>query len=280
MIINEIKIDRILNPTSINLGDFVINPYRGCEYACQYCYVRSNKSVCKRNDAWGEYVDVRINCADLLEKEIDRKKPQTVLIGSTTECFQPVERKYRLTRHVLEILNKKQVEYVLLTRSPDILDCIDLLERGYCKRIYFTVNSFDEKFKSRLEPDSPDFQSRDKAIQKLVNKGISVIPYFSPVLPFISIIEDAFTRFRETDIIEFECLNFQLKNINDIIASISSVEPSLNQHYRQMVSDKKYFDSVWDEVTASLQTSARNNNKKIKIYGHEYNSYFCNIYEF
>jgi DNA repair photolyase len=118
----EVKIKRILNPTAIDLGEYVINPFMGCEHACLYCYVRSNRLVSRKTKPWGEYVDIRINAPDLLEKEILSKKPKQVLLGSTTECFQPIERKYQLTKRVLEILNKYKIYYVISLKRRRHLD--------------------------------------------------------------------------------------------------------------------------------------------------------------
>ena len=126
----EVKIKRILNPTSIDLGEYVINPFMGCEFACLYCYVRSNRVVSRKGKAWGEFVDVRVNAPDLLEKELIVRKPKVVLLGSTTECFQPIERRYAVTSKVLGILNKYKVYYIILTRSPDIINYMPLLKAG------------------------------------------------------------------------------------------------------------------------------------------------------
>ncbi len=87
----------------------------------------------------------------MLEKELAIKKPRTVLLGSTTECFQPVEKEFQLTRKLLEILNKNKVSYVILTRSPCIADYISLLNQGFCRKIYFTVNNFNHSFKQALD---------------------------------------------------------------------------------------------------------------------------------
>ncbi|MBI5416817.1 radical SAM protein [Candidatus Poribacteria bacterium] len=173
---NEVNIKQILNPTSIDLGEYVINPFMGCEFACLYCYVRSNRVTSKRNKPWGEYVDIRINAPEQLEKELQLKKPHTVLLGSTTECFQPVEAKYEITKKILEILNDNKIFYVILTRSPYILNYLDLLKKGFCKKIYFTINNFSQEYKSKLEPKSPQFELRVTAINTLLDAGIPVIP--------------------------------------------------------------------------------------------------------
>src|SRR5574341_1687382 len=94
--IKEIRIDRILNPTSIDLGEYVINPYKGCELGCVYCYVKTNRATWESPRPWGSYVDVRANSPEQLAKELTEKKVKTVLLGSTTELFQPIEKKYQL----------------------------------------------------------------------------------------------------------------------------------------------------------------------------------------
>lgn len=276
--INEVTINRILNPTSIDLGEYVINPYQGCEFSCLYCYVRSNKVTSKRKEPWGTYVDIRNNAPDLLEKEIFREKPKTVLLGSTTECFQPVEREFQLTRRLLEILNKHKVSYVILTRSPYIVDYLSLLNKGFCKRIYFTVNNFNDTLKQIIEPKSPTFASRKHAIQILLNEGISVIPYYSPVIPCVTNITGAFSTFVKAERIEFEYLNFNLKNIQEILENIFQVEPSLKEIFTAMLREREYYEHVWKELDGAIESQAKEAKKEYKIYKHGFGEFFKNTY--
>jgi DNA repair photolyase len=275
---NEVEIKRILNPTSIDLGEYVINPFMGCELSCLYCYVRSNRVVSRKKKPWGEYVDIRVNAAQLLEKEITSKKPKVVLLGSTTECFQPVERKYQVTRRVLEILNKHKVYYVILTRSPYILDYIPLLKVGYCSKVYFTVNKFSPEFKLKLEPKSPAFDSRDNSVNALSDEGIPVVAYFSPLFPWISDIKDVFSRFEKAETVEFECLNFNLNNINEIINNIATVEPSLKTKYEKMLNDRQFYSSTWKEIEQDFKSQAGSAKKRYNIYIHAFGDYFKNKY--
>jgi DNA repair photolyase len=210
---NEVTITRILNPTAIDLGEYVINLFMGCEFNCRYCYVRSNRVVSKKNKPWGSFVDVRVNAAELLEKELMKKSPHTVLMGSTTECFQPIEKKYKLTGRILEILNRSRIHYVILTRSPLITEYTSLLADGFCKKIYFTVNEYNGQVKQNLEPKSPAFSLRVEAVNRLLAKGIPVVPYFSPVLPWISKVDNVFHNFPLAQGVDFECLNFTMSHI-------------------------------------------------------------------
>lgn len=276
---NEVKISRILNPTAIDLGEYVINPFMGCEFSCLYCYVRSNRVVSRKNKPWGEYVDIRINAPQLLEKEILKKKPKQVLLGSTTDCFQPIERKYQITKKILEILNKNKIYFVILCRSPYILDYLSLLKEGFCKKIYFSINNYPLEFKERLEPKSPGFALRDEAVKKMLAENIPVVPYFSPVLPWISDTKDIFLKFPQAESVEFECLNFRLNNINDIINKISEVDSSLGLRYKRMLKQQEFYNQIWQNIERDIQKQAQEAKKRYNIYIHSFGGYFKNTYE-
>ncbi|MBU1998692.1 MAG: radical SAM protein [Candidatus Omnitrophota bacterium] len=275
---NEVRISQILNPTAIDLGEYVINPFMGCEFACLYCYVRSNRVVSKKNKPWGEYVDIRVNAPELLEKEILKKKPKQVLLGSTTECFQPVERKHRITRKILQVLNSYKVNYVILTRSPHILDYLDLLKEGLCKKIYFTVNNFSKAFKYNLEPKSPEFRLREEAVRIMLKENIDVVPYFSPLLPWISDIEDVFGKFEQAAQVEFESLNFNLNNISAIINCIGQVEPLLGLRYERMLKDKEFYQEICERLKTDIAAKAKQAGREYRLYTHNFRDYFKNSY--
>lgn len=275
---NEVNISRILNPTSIDLGDYVINPYKGCAFGCLYCYVRSNKVTSKEKREWGTYVDVRINAPERLEKEIQLRKPKCVLLGSTTDCFQSIEEKYRLTKKILEILNKHKVFYSILTRSPLIAECVLLLNQGFCRSIYFTVNDITTSSKAALEPKSPSFELRYKAIDKLLENKIPVIPYLSPYLPWISSGQELFTRFPQAKAIEFEGLNFNLANIDPVMAAIYSVYPELKSKYETLRTDKHFYEQTWESIRKDLGKYAIAAKKSYNIYIHRFGDYFKNKY--
>ncbi len=250
----------------------------GCEYSCLYCYVRSNKVISKRLGEWGNYVDIRINAPELLEKEIVSKKPKCVLLGSTTDCFQPIEKKYMITKSILDILNKHKVYYHILTRSHNIVEYLDLLKQGFCKKIYFTINNITPELKNRLEPKSPGFKLRVNAINKLLDENINVVPYFSPILPWISDFKDIFKAFPKSDLVEFEGLNINLININDIISKITSLYPDLKLKYEKLLQDRTFYNSFWSSAKKDVIREAISAKKNYNIYIHNFGAYFNNKY--
>lgn len=277
--IKEVEIARILNPTAIDLGEYVINPFMGCEFSCLYCYVRSNQVVSRKTKPWGEFVEVRVNAPELLKKEIASKKPKTVLLGSTTECFQPLEKKYRITQQILEILNENKVYYVILTRSPFILEYLPLLKEGCCKNIYFTLNNFSDEFKQNLEPRTPDFKLRFEAVSVLLDEGIPVIPYFSPLLPEVSQMDSIFLKLKKAEQVDFEGLNFRLNNIREIIDGIGRVSISLKPKYERMLSDPDFYTRVWRQIKAGIEKQAKELKLRYNIYIHDFGGYFNNTYK-
>ncbi|MBN1524867.1 MAG: radical SAM protein [Spirochaetales bacterium] len=276
---NEVTIQRILNPTSIDLGEFVINPYKGCVFGCEYCYVRSNRVVQNRKDPWGSWVDIRVNAVQQLKKEIEKKRPRTVLLGSTTEVFQPVERTRRLTGQILELLNAYTVHYVILTRSPVILDYIDILKKGFCDAVYFTVNSFSDRLKKKLEPCSPAFDARFDAVDILLQNSIPVIPYLSPALPWITDCDTVFERLKNAPRLDCECLNFHLSRIGAVFDLIGKEDPELLKKYLRMQAEPEYYAKVWQVFRRRVEDEAAKRNRISHVFVHEYRKFFENQYK-
>jgi DNA repair photolyase len=179
---------------------------------------------------------------------------------------------------VLEILNKHKIQYVILTRSPYILDYLSLLKRGFCKEIYFTVNNLSPEYKLQLEPKSPAFDSRREAVNKLLAEGLPVVPYFSPVLPWISVTKEVFSDFTQADAVEFECLNFRLNNIREIIDNIALVDASLKPRYERMLNDRWFYSQTWQEWEEEIEKQAKQAKKGYNVYVHGFGDYFQNHY--
>ena len=83
---------------------YVINPYSGCQHACSYCYPRFMKRFTGHKESWSEFVDVKINAPELLMKKTGKKRPGKVRISGVCDPYQPLEKKYQLTRRCLEML--------------------------------------------------------------------------------------------------------------------------------------------------------------------------------
>jgi len=121
MKIREIKVKSIIVKSNLPEGDYVINPYVGCQHACVYCYARFMKRFAGHKEHWGKFVDVKINAPNLIPENTNKFKDKSITIGSVCDPYQPVERKYKITRKILEKLIPLQPHLDLMTKSELVL---------------------------------------------------------------------------------------------------------------------------------------------------------------
>jgi DNA repair photolyase len=181
MIVKEIQSKSILSSSKIY--PYVINPYTGCQHACSYCYARFMKRFTGHREAWGAFVDVKINASDLLKREITRKKPARVWVSGVCDPYQPLEAKYRLTRQCLEILAEYAWPVTVQTRSPLVLRDLDILKRGKEFEVGFSVPTADDNVRKLFEPGAPAILDRIDALDQLHKAGIHTFAMIAPMLP-------------------------------------------------------------------------------------------------
>jgi len=181
MIVREIYAKSILSKSKI--FDYTINAYRGCQHGCTYCYARFMKRTTGHIEPWGEFVDVKINAPELLHKEINKKPRGGVWISGVCDAYQPLERKYELTRKCLEILMAHNWPVTIQTKSPLVLRDIDLLRQGSEIEVGFTVTTADDNMRRLFEPNTPPINERIKALDELHRAGIRTFAMIAPLLP-------------------------------------------------------------------------------------------------
>ncbi len=164
MVTKEIRSKSILSPSKIY--DYVINPYIGCQNACQYCYARFIKKFTKHSEPWGQFVDVKINAADLLKIEITKKKPGQVWVSGLCDPYQPLEAKYGLTRKCLEILAFYEWPVAIQTRSPLVLRDIDVIRKTKNIKVGFSITTADDSIRKLFEPNAPPIKQRIDALNQ------------------------------------------------------------------------------------------------------------------
>ena len=181
MIVREIKAKTILSKSKVS--DYTINPYIGCEHGCTYCYARFMKRYTGHREKWGEFVDVKINAANLLQREIKKKRAGRVWISGVCDPYQPLEKKYELTRGCLQILSRHGWPVTIQTKSPLVLRDIGLLRKFKEIEVGFTITTADENIRRIFEPNSPPIKERVKALDKLHSADIKTFAMIAPLLP-------------------------------------------------------------------------------------------------
>jgi DNA repair photolyase len=181
MYIKEIQAKAILSKSKI--FPYVINPYVGCQYNCTYCYARFMKRFTGHSEPWGQFVDVKINAVVLLEKEILKKKPGRVWVSGVCDPYQPLERKYQLTRGCLEILAEADWPVTVQTRSPLVLRDMEILKSGEHFEVGLSITTADDSVRYLFEPSAPPIAERLRALDELHQAGIRTFAMLAPLLP-------------------------------------------------------------------------------------------------
>jgi DNA repair photolyase len=170
-----------------------INPYRGCEHGCAYCFARPTHAFQGLSSGldFETKIFAKPNAAELLDKELRAAnyQPTTIAIGSNTDPYQPVERRFRITRSILEVLNRMNHPVGIVTKSALVTRDIDILsqmaERQLAK-VAISVTTLDPKLARRMEPRAAAPAKRLETIRKLNEAGIPVSVLVAPIIPAIN----------------------------------------------------------------------------------------------
>ncbi|MEM1537753.1 MAG: radical SAM protein [Candidatus Nezhaarchaeales archaeon] len=181
MIVREIRVKSILSKSKV--FDYTINPYVGCEHGCTYCYAQFVKRFTGHRERWGEFVDVKVNAASLLKREIGRKRLGRVWISGLCDPYQPLEKRYEITRSCLEILLKRGWPVTIQTKSAFVLRDLELLRSRKNVEVMFTLTTADERIKQIFEPKAPSIRERIKALNELRFAGVKTSVMIAPLLP-------------------------------------------------------------------------------------------------
>jgi DNA repair photolyase len=165
-----------------------LNPYTGCLFGCSYCYVRQMPVSLFREGEWGNWVDVKNGAANLLSKELHRAKAKgnvTIFMSSSTDPYQPIEHKEKVTRFLLEVMVEDPPDFLLVqTRSPLVSRDIDLLQHLKDRvRVSMTIETDSETIRKHFTPKAPPIQARFKTLEKLADVGIPTQVAIAPILP-------------------------------------------------------------------------------------------------
>jgi len=169
---------------------YSINPYQGCEHGCIYCYARNTHEYYGFSAGldFERKIIVKPNAAELLEQYFNKKnyKPVCILLSGNTDCYQPVERKLKITRSLLEVFLKYRNPVSIITKNNIILRDLDLIaELATMNLVHVNVSltSLNEQLRQKLEPRTITATGRLAVIQKLSEKRVPVRVMAAPIIP-------------------------------------------------------------------------------------------------
>ncbi len=173
--------------------DRSINPYRGCEHGCSYCFARPSHAYLGLSPGldFEAKLYAKPNAAELLERELahPRYQPREIALGTNTDPYQPIERHYRITRQILEVLARTQHPVTIVTKSALVTRDIDLLAPMAAKglaRVALSVTTLDPDLARKMEPRAPTPARRLEALRQLSQAGIPTAILASPLIPAIN----------------------------------------------------------------------------------------------
>ena len=167
-----------------------INPYRGCEHGCSYCYARPTHAYMGLSPGldFESKLFAKTNAASLLRAELANPhyQPLTIALGANTDPYQPIEREYRITRQVLEVLSEFNHPVGIVTKSALVLRDLDILEdmaKRNLVKVAVSVTTLDPKLARAMEPRAATPPRRLGAIEALSKAGIPTVVMSAPIIP-------------------------------------------------------------------------------------------------
>lgn len=253
MKIKEKLAKTIITKSKLPDVDYVINPYTGCEFACKYCYASfMSKFIGEDIKDWGNFVYVKTNAIELIEKEIlkiNKINPNAkILLSSVTDAWQGIESKYKLTRGILSVLIKNDFQGTLscLTKSPLIERDIGLLKQFKNHHIGMTITSTEDKVSRFLETNAPDVSRRLKTLKKLNAAGLKTYAFVGPIFPHfvndLNSLDDLFKAIKKTGTndVYVEHLNLSSSVLMRMIPFLKTCDKDIYDLYTQKSKSPEY----------------------------------------
>lgn len=170
--------------------NYSLNPYRGCEHGCSYCYARPTHEYLGHSAGldFETKIYVKETAHELLEQELAKKRwtPQVIMMSGNTDCYQPAERRYEITRRCLEVLAKYKNPVGIITKNALVCRDIDILAEMAAQNLVevcISLTTLNSVLARKLEPRTSSPEARLQAIRKLSQAGVPVSINMAPIVP-------------------------------------------------------------------------------------------------
>ncbi len=255
---------QILQPCSLEMFAYQLDPYIGCEHHCYYCYTLNQTEI----DS-AEEILMHHDIADQLSHELSALEPQTIYIGMNTDPYQPSEAIYQQTRQALELLAQQNFSVCILTKSDLVARDIDLLASMTGSSVGISIAFQDDHIRRLFEANAPPNERRIEALKKLKDAGLETYTLISPVMPFITDVESLIEMTAPyADTIWIYSLSIEGegdRNWQNVRGILEHHFPEVTGQYRQIAfsSDHPY----WAELQRKLEKIQleRRLNLRIKL---------------
>ncbi len=250
--VREVQAKGILTTSNLPVCDFSANPYTGCTHGCRYCYASFMKRFTGHDEAWGEFLDVKLWPPI---KRPEKYAGKEVFIGSVTDPYLPEEAEHRRTRALLEELRGVSVKLSIQTKSDLVLRDLDLISQFSDARVGFSVNTLDEGFRAAMDRGAP-IERRLAAMEAFHDAGVRTTCFVSPIFPGITDVGAIVERVRGIcNLVWLENLNLRGAFKADILAWVAEARPDLTPLYDAIY--RKGDTSFWQELDSEIAAFAQ-----------------------
>lgn len=256
--------------TKSKLTDYVINPYIGCQHSCAYCYADFIKRFQNIKEKWGEFVNVKSNCPELLEKELEKNKKGTILMSTICDCYMPLEKELELTKKILETIEKSKYrnkfKIEILTKSELIQRDFKII-KNLDAEIGLSIGSLNKEFAKIIEPNASSPEKRIKTLAKAKEQGIKTFGFISPVTIFTDL-EEIFKELKKAKCayVWIEIINARPSTKNKMFPIIKKEFPEKLKEFEKMFEDYNGFCLKVEKQARELEKTYNLKIKEIVIH--------------
>jgi DNA repair photolyase len=185
-----------LSPSGLPGLNYSLNPYVGCAHGCLYCYSPATLRDRDLIENWGKILRAKVNIAEVLEREVRRKKRGTVGVSTVCDPYQPLEAELGLTRKCLEVLSSHEFDVCIQTKSDLVLRDVDLIRpQGF--EVGVTIITTGTDLARKLEPGAPPPEARVRVLEEFSSRGVPTWIFLGPIFPEINDVEDGLRQIVE-----------------------------------------------------------------------------------
>lgn len=255
MKIEEIHCKTALSPSKLPGLDYSLNPYSGCQHQCVYCYVPSVLHIPR--DIWNSTLKVKRNIPLVLAKELQKKKPGVVGLSTVTDPYQPVEKKYQLSRYCLEQLLRKDFPACIQTKSSLVLRDIDIIIQFSKIEVMMSIATDNESQRKLLEPGSSSLSERLKVLKTFGETKVKTSVFLGPLYPTVSVdsLPDLLDLFVDAKVDEIMIDRFHVKpGLQQQLTTCLQDKPELLSNFSvENLTDKDWFNPIRSFIQGYLK---------------------------
>ena len=237
---------------------YSLNPYVGCEHGCIYCYSPSVLGNQQFSRDWGNFVKVKQNLLEVLERELKRKPRGVVGVSTVTDPYQPIESKLELTRRCLKLLSQHGFPVSVQTKSGLVLRDADLIKpKGF--DVGVTITTMNRELAEKIEPRASPPDARANVLKEFASRGVETWLFFGPITPELNDSTENIRRVAEVakktgSKLIYDKLNLKRWVLDRIAPVLERARPGLAERLPALISQS---GTHWSKISEVVKSTCK-----------------------